>query len=340
MEVVAGGRSASSPPEAGAQVSAVTLLAGVGTVPAEGKVLTDELSEQIELFLRHLTDQRRVAPNTVAAYGNDLRQFSEYLRLASPEGAPQLTDGSLLDPGTVAGFVLHLREKGYAQATVARKVAAVKSFVHYAAEAGVIPNNPAAGVDSPRVHRAAPQAVDPSDVSLLLEVGCAGDMPDDLRDRAMLTLLYHSGMRVSELVALNDLDVDFEGSSISCRGRGGRVRSIPLTNEACLVLQDYLANGRPFLARGDGLNGGPSALFLNHRGTRLTRQGFWLIMRERARVAGVESPMTPHALRHSFALHHLGTGTPLRDLKELLGHVNISTTQIYTLVERAERAPV
>ena len=302
--------------------------------------MPDELSQQIELFLRHLTEERRVAPNTVAAYGNDLRQFSEFLRIENAQTAPELAGSSLLDANTVARFVLHLLERGYAQATVARKVAAVKSFFHYAAESGVITTNPAAAVDSPRVHRAAPQAVDPSDVSLLLEVGCAGDMPDDLRDRAMLTLLYHSGMRVSELVALNDIDVDFQSSVVSCRGRGGRVRSIPLTQQACLVVQDYLTNGRPFLARADGLNGGPSALFLNHRGTRLTRQGFWLIMRERARAAGVEAPMTPHALRHSFALHHLGTGTPLRDLKELLGHVNISTTQIYTLVERGERATV
>jgi integrase/recombinase XerD len=311
--------------------------------------LPDELSDQIERFLHYLAEQRRVAPNTVAAYGNDLRQFAQYFestddQLRAP-GVP--VDGSLatddddragLSSGAVAGFVLHLREKGYAQATVARKVAAVKSFFHYASENGIIAHNPAAAVDSPRVHRAAPQAVDPSDVQLLLETGCAGDMPDDLRDRAMLTLLYHSGMRVSELVALNEQDVDFEAAVVSCRGRGGRVRSIPLAEHASAVLQEYLENGRPFLGRTNGA-ATMAALFLNHRGTRLTRQGFWLIMRERARVAGVMAPMTPHALRHSFALHHLGSGTPLRDLKELLGHVNISTTQIYTLAERAEKAP-
>jgi len=308
------------------------------SVPTGGAALAYGLSEQIDRFLSYLADQRRVAPNTIAAYGNDLRQFSQYLLITNEVTLDEVAGGTLLDPGTVAGFVLHLRDKGYAQATVARKVAAVKSFFHYAAEIGLIAHNPAASVDSPRVHRAAPQAVDPSDVQALLEVGCAGDMPDDLRDRAMLTLLYHSGMRVSELVALNDDDVDFESSAVCCRGRAGRVRSIPLALTACLALQDYLANGRPFLARVDG--GPAAALFLNHRGTRLTRQGFWLIMRERARIAGVRAPMTPHALRHSFALHHLGSGTPLRDLKELLGHVNISTTQIYTLVERAERAPV
>jgi len=300
--------------------------------------VADGLSEHIDQFLFHLSDQRRVASNTIAAYGNDLRQFSQYLRLTNVVGVSSVAEGSLLDPGTVAGFVLHLREKGYAQATVARKVAAVKSFCHYAAEIGLISHNPAAAVDSPRVHRAAPQAVDPEHVSALLDVGCAGDMPDDFRDRAMLTLLYHSGMRVSELVALDEPDVDFDASIVSCRGRAGRVRAIPLADSARIVLQDYRLNGRPYLARAEAA--GPSALFLNHRGTRLTRQGFWLIMRERARIAGLNVPITPHALRHSFALHHLGNGTPLRDLKELLGHVNISTTQIYTLANRATKAPV
>jgi integrase/recombinase XerD len=158
-------------------------------------------------------------------------------------------------------------------------------------------------------------------------------MPDDLRNRAMLTLLYHSGMRVSEVVALDIADADLQRTLVRCRGRGGRVRTIPLADPARLALEMYLKDGRPFLARNEDTDAGP--LFLNHRGTRLTRQGFWLIMKDRAREAGIETAITPHTLRHSFALHHLGNGTALRDLKELLGHVNISTTQIYTLAEPA-----
>lgn len=293
------------------------------------------LGDQIELFLRHISDQRRVAENTVAAYQNDLRQFRDYLEADVGPLARERKDGKrALDTGAVAGFVFHLREKGYAQATVARKIAAVKSFFRYAAEAGLVATNPAAALDSPRVHRAVPQAVSPAEVQALLDTGCAGEMPDDLRNRAMLTLLYHSGMRVSEVVALDVPDVDLDAAVVRCRGRASRLRSIPLPEPAVLALSDYLMAGRPLLCRAD--DRGASALFLNHRGTRLTRQGFWLIMKDRARDAGIQVPMTPHTLRHSFAVHHLGSGVALRELKELLGHVNISTTQIYTRARPGE----
>jgi integrase/recombinase XerD len=302
--------------------------------------LAENISESVDLFLHYMANQRRVAPNTVAAYHNDLRQFADYLR--AQNGYPNLTADEptlrQLDAASVAGFVLCLREKGYAQATIARKIAAVKSFFQYAAESGLVSTNPASALDSPRVRRAAPHAVSADEVTALIEDGCAGDMPDDLRNRAMLTLLYHSGMRVSEVVALDLQDVDLERGFIRCRGRGNRVRAIPLAEPALVALRCYLGDGRPFLLRGEGDE--TEALFLNHRGTRLTRQGFWLIMKDRARQAGVSTPMTPHTLRHSFAMHHLGNGTALRDLKELLGHVNISTTQIYTLADRAAAARI
>jgi integrase/recombinase XerD len=277
-----------------------------------------------------MANRRGVAPNTVAAYHNDLRQFEEYVR-SSQTGAAQ-DSGS----GTVAGFLLYLKERDYAQATVARKVAAVKSFFHYASENGLVGENPAAGLDSPRVRRGVPRAAETADVHALLETGCSGTEPDDLRDRAMFSLLYHSGMRVSEIVALDVNDVNLEGAVVLCRGRGGRVRSIPMGDEAARLVDDYQREGRPFLLRGQDQE--TEALFLNHRGTRLTRQGFWLIMKSRARQAGVTSPLTPHAVRHAFALRHLDRGTTLRDLKELLGHVNISTTQIYTLASREAHA--
>jgi len=292
----------------------------------------DKLSDTVNIFLHYMANERRVAPNTVAAYHNDLRQFREYVA-SCPEldvneaGFPQM------DAAAVAGFVLYLREKGYAQATVARKIAAVKSFFQYAAEVGLVAENPASTLDSPRVRRAAPRAVSPEEVQALIDSGCAGDMPDNLRNRAMLTLLYHSGMRVSEVVALDVSDIEITKATVRCRGRANRVRVIPLAVPALEALREYLDDGRPYLTRGEGDE--DQALFLNHRGTRLTRQGFWLIMKDRARQAGVATPMTPHTLRHSFALHHLGNGTGLRELKELLGHVNISTTQIYTLSEQA-----
>jgi integrase/recombinase XerD len=294
--------------------------------------MVDKLADSINVFLHYMANQRRVAPNTVAAYHNDLRQFREYVA-SCPELEVNESGFPQMDAAAVAGFVLYLREKGYAQATVARKIAAVKSFFQYAAEVGLVTDNPASTLDSPRVRRVAPRAVSPAEVNALIDDGCAGDMPDDLRNRAMLTLLYHSGMRVSEVVALDVADIDVNRATIRCRGRNNRVRMIPLAVPALEALRAYLTDGRPYLTRGEGEE--DEGLFLNHRGTRLTRQGFWLIMKDRARQAGVVTPMTPHTLRHSFALHHLGNGTGLRELKELLGHVNISTTQIYTLSEQS-----
>ena len=304
---------------------------------AQQGVVAHDLTETIDDFLRHLANQRRAAPNTVSAYHNDLTQFREYLVSSEPAGGNGHAGLEDVDPGTVAGFVLYLRTRGYSQATIARKVAAVKSFFRYAAEAGLIGRNPALDLDSPQVQRATPQAAQPSDVAALLDAAGARETPDDLRNRAMITLLYHSGMRVGEVVALDIDDLNLEGGVVRCRGRGGRIRSIPLASQACDALHGYLGDGRPYLARGEGEES--RALFLNHRGTRLTRQGFWLIMKDRARQAGIESPITPHSLRHSFALHHLGSGTALRALKDLLGHVNISTTQIYAHANARGRAP-
>jgi|SRR5579871_2007738 len=296
--------------------------------------LNATFAECIEIFLHHMANHRRVAPNTIAAYHNDLRQFAEYLEEWCAEH-PGLSLESLqiseLDAGSLSGFVLRMREKGYAQATVARKIAAVKSLFHYATEEGLVRENPAALLDSPRVRRAMPRSASPADVQALLEFGCAGEGSDNQRNRAMLTLLYHSGMRVGEVVALDTSDLDLAAGVVYCRGRSGRARTIPLPAVAHEALSEYLEEGRPLLVRG-GASEDP-ALFLNHRGTRLTRQGFWLIMRDRAREAGIQAPITPHTLRHSFAYQHLDNGTALRELKELLGHMNISTTQMYTLAE-------
>lgn len=308
---------------------------------ARNGVIAHELSETIDHFLRHMANQRRAAPNTVSAYHNDLTQFHDYLVSSEPGGSNGHNGVGLedVDAGTVAGFVLYLRTRGYSQATIARKVAAVKSFFRYAAEAGLVATNPALALDSPQVQRSTPQAARPADVEALLEAAGARETPDDLRNRAMITLLYHSGMRVGEVVALDTGDVDPEHGTVCCRGRAGRVRSIPIAPPACQSVRTYLSDGRPYLARADSDGDESEALFLNHRGTRLTRQGFWLIMKDRAKQAGIGTQITPHSLRHSFALHHLGSGTALRALKDLLGHVNISTTQIYAHASSRNRAP-
>jgi integrase/recombinase XerD len=294
-------------------------------------------------FLQFLTAERRLSPNTLAAYRNDLRQFEEYLAIRQHDplgtGATNGTSNGKIAPADparasreqVAGFFLSLREdKGYSAATIARKMAAVKSLFHYLSRQGAITVNPTADIGSPEVKKPLPRAISVDDVDRLIRQTDKKATPEGLRDRGMLHLLYATGMRVSELVTLDLADLDFEKSAVRCVGRGLRVRYLPVGAKAMIALRDYLERGRPQLLR----PGSPtSALFLNHRGQRLTRQGFWLIMKAVARESGVASEVTPHTLRHSFAAHRLTDGLSLPKLRELLGHANISTTQIYTQVK-------
>jgi integrase/recombinase XerD len=285
------------------------------------------MRDSIDQFLTVLEQDRGFAANTIAAYRNDLAQFVDYLNAPPVEDRqsavarwPELTEAHL------SVYLLHLRGREYASSTVARKTAAIKSLCHYLHEAGVVRADPAANLASPRVDKYIPRAITPSEVTKLLEqpsLTASSDKPEGLRDQAMLETLYSSGMRVSELVALDVEDIDLEGTAIRCTGKGGRRRIVPLRASAVEALRAYLEEGRPGLA----LNDNP-ALFLNHRGNRLTRQGFWLILKSYAEQAQIED-ITPHTLRHSFATHALKTGAELRDVQQLLGHVSISTTQVY-----------
>jgi integrase/recombinase XerD len=217
----------------------------------------------------------------------------------------------------------------YAASTVARKTAALKSFCHYLTDQGVLREDPSQSLASPRVDRYVPRAISEQEVSRLLDQprqAAKTRRPDALRDLAMIETLYSSGMRVSELVALDVDDVDFLSNQVACPGKGGRGRHVPLRAQAMEAIDDYLKNGRPDLADPD-----ERALFVNHRGSRLTRQGFWLILKAYAEEAKIEN-ITPHTLRHSFATHALRDGAELRDVQQLLGHVSISTTQVYKLV--------
>jgi len=301
-----------------------------------------------DTFLQFLTAERRLSPNTLAAYRNDLRQFEEYLaiRQHDPLGNGSTNGTATLAPADpanasremVAGFFLSLREdKGYSAATIARKMAAVKSMFHYLVRQGAVTTNPTADLGSPEVKKPLPRAISVGDIDRLMRQADKKITPEGLRDRAMLHLLYATGMRVTELVTLDLSDLDFEKSAVRCVGRGLRVRYLPVDAKALVVLRDYLERGRPQLLR----PGSPTAaLFLNHRGQRLTRQGFWLIMKAVARESGVTDDVTPHTLRHSFAAHRLSDGLTLPKLRELLGHANISTTQIYTQVKTDTPRPL
>ena len=280
------------------------------------------MKQRVDSFLNYMTVERGVSPNTVAAYRNDLNQLVEYLQSRNGGG-----DGwAEVDDRIVSAYLLRLHEQGYSDTTRARKVASAKSLFSFLIEEGVITRDPTENLSSPRLGRSLPEVLTVEEVSRLLAVASDGDTPEAKRDLAMLELLYASGMRVSELVSLNLDDVNLEKGSVRCFGKGSKERVIPIHDKAVDVLKSYIDGARPVPASR------PSAhsLFLSRRGERLTRQGFWLILKAQAKRAGINGKITPHTLRHSFATHLLRGGAPLRHVQELLGHASITTTQVYT----------
>ena len=278
------------------------------------------LRSEVETFLHHLEVERGASPNTLSAYRNDLSQLADYLEGMGRRSAREVGREDL------ARFYLHLQERGYSRTSQARKVAAVRSFFAFLTREGRLPEDPAEDLASPRVGRSLPRALSEEEVERLLSAPVGNRTPEGLRDRAMLELLYATGMRVSELVALNLGDVDLQARLVRCMGKGGKERVIPIHEEAVRAVEEYLLEGRPRLVSDPR----EPALFVNQRGERLTRQGFWLILKGYARRAGITANVTPHVLRHSFATHMLRRGASLRNVQEWLGHASIATTQVYT----------
>ena len=282
------------------------------------------MQQAVEQFLNYTTVERGLSPNTLAAYRNDLTQFVEFL---------QSRDSSLQSHGSwkrvetdaLTAFVLDLHERGYSDKTKTRKVASAKAFFGFLLEEGVVDKNPMEDFSSPGTGESLPETLSVEEVEALLSVG-DGDTPMSLRDRAIIEVMYATGVRVSELVSLDIDDVDLDESFVRCMGKGSKERIIPLHDEAVETVREYLEDGRPSLA-GDAAG---RALFVSRKGGRLTRQALWLILKGRAQAAGIERKITPHTLRHSFATHLLIGGAPLRHVQELLGHASITTTQVYT----------
>jgi len=286
------------------------------------------MDDRVGHFLHFLSAEKGASENTIAAYRNDLSQFGTFLAAVNMNGHP--TDWQRISKDTIIQYILQLKEKRYAEASVARKVAAVKSFFQYMQAEGAIQANPTESLESPRVGKTLPKPLSVQQVDELLEQPAKKHTPEALRDRAMLEVLYATGLRVTELVSL-DLDsisLDPRSPSARCLGKGAKERSVPIHEQAMLALIGYLNDGRPRLVK----HRKERALFVNRRGERLTRQGFWLILKQYAQEAGIEGSVTPHSLRHSFATHMLRGGAPLRSVQELLGHANISTTQVYTQI--------
>jgi len=291
--------------------------------PSSGGVMA-LMRKYLDDFLVFLAVEKGSSANTVAAYKNDLQQLAEFIGKR-----PGAQGWEALDRSLVQDFILHMKEESrYNEATVARKVAAMRSFYAFLSAEGTVPLNPTEGLTSPRVGKTLPKAISPHEVDELLEQPARRATPEAKRDRAMLELLYATGMRVTELVSLDigNLQLDPRNGYVRCMGKGAKERSIPIHVHAVEALEDYLSESRPFMVR----NKDEQALFVNRRGERLTRQGFWLILKGYARAANLSKDITPHTLRHSFATNMLRGGMPLRNVQEMLGHANISTTQVYT----------
>lgn len=284
------------------------------------------MRQDIDSFLNYLHVEKGFSSNTTSAYANDLNQVATFAEdLATGKGISNPT-WDFFDRTVMLSYLLNLKERGYATTTVARKVAAAKSFFGFLVSDGKIKTDPTEDISSPKVGKDLPETLTVDQVRLLIEQPSKTSTPEAKRDRAMLELLYASGMRVSELVGLNVEDVDIKNGFVRPFGKGNKERMVPVYAQAAQSLDVYAREVRPRYVRSKT----EEAFFVNQRGERLTRQGLWQILKGYAKGIGLEKQVKPHTLRHSFATHMLNGGADLRSVQELLGHANISTTQIYT----------
>jgi integrase/recombinase XerD len=290
--------------------------------------MRDALAKQIQRFLDHLTVERGLSPHTVAAYRRDLERYAAFLRERG------ITDGRRVDEQAVAAHVAavsastHGDGKPYRATSVVRALSSVRAFHRFLLREGAMRADPTAPVVRPRLPRSLPKPLSVDDVARVL--AAPDDSAKGLRDRAVLETLYGAGLRISELVGLDVDDVDLEEGSVRVLGKGGKERDVPLGRFARDAISAYLTRVRPQFA----ISRSRSALFLNQRGGRLTRQGCAGILAGYAERAGIRTHISPHTFRHSFATHLLEGGADIRVVQELLGHASVATTQVYTLVTR------
>jgi len=272
-----------------------------------------------ENFLHYLIVEKGLSENTLENYRLDLNAFFQYLKTKS------VSDIKEVSRHQITGFLITLKQGKKAPATIARHIASLKSFFHFLVKENVIEEDPTRNIETPKLPKTIPRVMSEEETNSLLAKPNPST-PAGSRDKAMLELMYATGLRVSELLDLNLNDVYLEMGYLRCMGKGSKERIVPIGSYALNALEGYLSDFRGKLRK----NSGEKALFLNLRGQRLTRQGFWKILKQYAVLAGIKANITPHTLRHSVATHMLENGADLRTVQEMLGHADITTTQIYT----------
>ena len=282
------------------------------------------MEQWIEPFMDYLILERGLSVNTLESYRRDLGHFVQFL---GPNGQPS---AEMLTTSNIIAYLAYLRELGRATTTVSRNLASLRSFFHYLVRQELIAVDPTAYVEAPKVEKRLPKVLSIHEVERLLEAPDVSTAPG-FRDKAMLELLYATGIRVSELVSIRTGDINLSSGFLRCMGKGGKERIIPLGEVAQQALLQYIEHGRQEMLH----QRNSDALFLNHHGKQMSRQGFWKILKKYARSANIYKDITPHTLRHSVATHLLERGADLRSVQEMLGHADISTTQIYTHVTRS-----
>ena len=276
-------------------------------------------------FIYFLSVERGLAKNTLESYNRDLTAFLKYVKSA------KITEIGAVTRDDIVSFLTTLKNKGQATSSISRCLASLRSFFQFLMQEGIISDNLAQQVQPPKLQKKLPRVLSMKEVERLLSQP-PDDDPIGLRDKAMLELLYASGIRVSELVMLNLNDFNPEVGFLRCIGKGEKERIVPIGNLAVRMVQEYISNCRFDLVKRDD----EKSLFVNQHGRRLTRQGFWKILKKYATLAKINGDITPHTLRHSFATHLLENGADLRSVQEMLGHSDISTTQIYTQITRSK----
>tara|TARA_B100000686_G_scaffold321356_1_gene373940 strand:+ start:1831 stop:2796 length:966 start_codon:yes stop_codon:yes gene_type:complete len=285
----------------------------------------DIFNTHIENFAHYMLVERGASQNTISSYKTDLKQFCTHLE--QNLNSDLLNDIKNINADIISGFLVNLSGLGLKSSTRSRKVATVRSFFTFLHMEGEVTHNPSQDIPMPKLGRILPKTISPEQARNLVTTPLRNFSSNTaIRDESMLQLSYASGLRANELISLNTNSIDLQYGIVRCMGKGRKERLVPFHKQASKSLKLYLEKARPSLSNKNT----EKALFLNRRGSRITRQAFWELIRKYGKMSGLSDDISPHTLRHSFATHLLQGGAPLRHVQELLGHASISTTQIYT----------